>query len=180
MSYLSCKIIATSLALFFSHILTRANTVRDFKLFALDAVSDELVKINLENETLSVIGPIGVDIKSNATMDFNPADGHLYFSQSHDLFRLNPNTGTATLVSEFNSTDDFVAIITFSTDGKLLVHFEQSAWGQGFAYEYEDLTFKEIRSLGYPNASLRSILGIDFDGEGNLWAVDENLDQLFD
>ena len=158
--------------------LTRAVNVVEAsqKLFALDADTDQLIEINLVDGSLSVVGSLGVDISIGATMDYNPEDGFLYFSQAENFYRLNPVSGEASLVGVFSSTDS--SIMAFGPNNKLYVHFEASAWDQGVAYEYDGISLNVSRSLGYPDTSLRSILGIDFDEEGNFWAVDQNIIKL--
>ncbi len=143
----------------------------DGRILAIDAFIDDFWDVTRLPGTL--VGPTGPRFGVDAGLAYNPVNGTLYnlsgadnFDFSHTwIYRVNPDTGDTTFLSENTTTyADSLAInangVSYAADHVFTNRFFRVNLGTG--------AFVTVGSLGMPGTDQ---LSLAFDGVGTLWAL---------
>ncbi|MDX2189863.1 MAG: S8 family serine peptidase [Bacteroidota bacterium] len=132
--------------------------------------SNELVYINL-NGQVNVIGNLSIPVSAKYRgMDMD-SNGNLYLLIGNVLIKIN-KTDASVLETRTISGSISGPAITFSNQGELYVNNEAVAGpeGQLFKYNFNTQNFAPVSAN---TTGMASILAIEFDKNGTLWALDE-------
>jgi len=83
------------------------------ELFATDITTDELVSINPATGEGTTIGPLGIDISFAQSLEYDNANDILFagaYTTAGELYTVDPTTGTATYVAEFQGGSEITAM----------------------------------------------------------------------
>lgn len=112
-------------------------------------------------------------------MDFD-ANNNLYLLGDLDsLYKISASSGKATFVSKLNQpglTDPRGPAISFAPNGQLYILDELAAFPEGTLRKVVNLATGLTTTVGTSTTGFPSVLAIDFDNLGTLWATDECCD----
>lgn len=83
------------------------------ELFATDIITDQLISINPATGEGTNIGPLGIDISFAQSLEYDNENDILYagaYTTSGQLYTVDPTTGTATYVAEFQGGSEITAM----------------------------------------------------------------------
>jgi hypothetical protein len=140
-------------------------------LYGVDDTTGQLVTCSTESGACSAVGPMGVFFQDSG-LSFSD-DGRLWMStdepiEPYNFYRLNPNTGAATLIGDQGQE---VTGLTFR--GGVM-------YGLGGDYKDNLVTVNRGTGLATPVGPLGAVSlmdgGIDFDSAGVLWGITDPSD----
>lgn len=168
------KSLVFTLLIFSILTLSAQNNVVEF--YTIDYNTQMLCKIDTKGG-YKEIGSIGVSAYKYLGLDFNKKDGNLYVTISKSLYKVDVKTGNLNFVTEFFKTDGGMGLLStflsFNDEGEAFIFNEQSAGDEGKLYRLDNYQTGELIHLGNSTSGMASILGIEFDNTGKLWALDE-------
>jgi hypothetical protein len=142
-------------------------------LYGVDDYTDQLVTCSTETGACTAVGSLGV-IFEDSGLSFSD-DGRLWMSTDHpddpfNFYRLNPNTGAATLIG-----DEGQEVTGLAFRGGVL-------YGLGGDYNDKLVTVNRGTGLATPVGPLGAVSlmdgGIDFDSAGVLWGINDPSDDV--
>lgn len=146
------------------------------EFYAINYDNQTMCKVNT-NGDIETIGNINVKVGKYFGFDYNKTNGKFYAQLGMSLYEVDVNSGEFKNELELFKTDGVSTAgsskISINNQGEFYIFNEKIAGGQGKLYKLDDLNSGELIHLSDSNVGIASILGIEFDDEGNLWTVDE-------
>lgn len=154
-------------------ILAQCNS--NFGFFTIETSTKNLCFVDTIG-SITTIGPTNIP---NSTLNYHSMDfdknGNLWFLYSDTLYLINRDNGKAQptqIINGINETGGQILGLSFNNSNIPYIHFEVSNTPPGTLYYLDNLYNANATPLP-SSTGIASILGIEFDDQDNLWALDE-------
>lgn len=159
----------------FSFLTTTAQTETRFGFYTIRTSTKDLCFVDTLGKMM-IIGPTGLP---STTLDYHSMDfdknGNLWFLYGDKLYLINRESGKAQAtkyVTGLDQTGGAYLGLSFNSKNRPFIHYEVSSIPPGTVYSIDNLI--NCNATPLPNSTgVASILGIEFDDNDNLWALDE-------